>query len=118
MRAAGQKWETIADELGYATRGAACNDVARALAERITEQNDAGDQLRELELEHLDVLRRRLGKLIENDADDEVALKAIDRLIKISERRSKLQGLDAPVKVEQGGTVRYEVVGIEPDAHR
>lgn len=117
MRAAGQSWDSIAKKLGYATRGAACNDVARALDARLKEQADQLDHLRAIELEHLDTLRQRMEKLAKS-TDEEIAMKAVDRLIKIGERYSRLQGLDAPVKVDQASTVRYEITGVEPDAHR
>lgn len=139
LRAAGTSWETIAGELGYASRGAACNDVARALDQRLKEQNDQTEHLRAIELERLDaverevwdVLRRRHvlvsgGKVVRDDSvddgqpleDDGPTLAAVDRLVKIGERRAKLQGIDAPVKVDQGGTLRYEILGVPPDAHR
>lgn len=117
MRAAGQTWDAIAVALDYGSRGAACQDVARAHDQRIAEQHDGLDHLRDLELEHLDALRRRMVTVAEQ-ADDEMAMKAVDRLVKIGERRAKLQGIDAPVKVDQGGTLRYEIVGVPSDAHR
>mgnify|MGYP001563449800 CR=1 FL=1 len=40
-----------------------------------------------------------LAAAVEPLEDDDPVLKAIDRLLKISERRSRLLGLDAPVKV-------------------
>lgn len=117
MRAAGQSWEAIAVELGYGSRGAACQDVARALAERLKEQNDQIDHLRAIGLEHLEDLRRAM-EIIKDTGDVEQRMKATDRLIKIEERISRLQGIDAPVKVDQASTVRYEIAGVDPDAHR
>lgn len=53
------------------------------------------------------------GEMIEREIeDDSPVLAAADRLIKIAERRSKLQGLDEPAKVEQT-TYNYEVNGID-----
>lgn len=46
--------------------------------------------------------------------DDSPVLAAIDRLVRISESIRKLKGLDAPTKVETTGTVRYEIVGVDP----
>jgi hypothetical protein len=113
MRAAGSTWDTIAAALDYASRGAACTDVARALEQRLKEQGDQVDHLRAIELEHLDMLRRRMMDVIEAGDTDE-AIKATGQLVKIGERLARLQGMDAPVRVDQAATVRYEVVGIDP----
>jgi hypothetical protein len=61
--------------------------------------------------------RRREGHHLggETLADDGPVLQAIDRLIRISERRAKLRGLDAPVTGQAGATVRYELVGVDPE---
>lgn len=48
--------------------------------------------------------------------DDAPVLKAIETLRKLAERRAAMLGLDAPKKIEQGGQVRYEIVGVDPDA--
>ncbi len=53
--------------------------------------------------------------------DDGPVLQAIDRLLKIEdarrrngERRAKLTGIEAALKVEHSGGVKYEVVGVDP----
>lgn len=48
--------------------------------------------------------------------DDAPVLAAVDRLLKIMERRAKLTGLDAPVKADIGGTLKYEVLGVDLSA--
>jgi hypothetical protein len=116
MRAAGQKWEDIAQACGYSTRAAACQDIRRLLDERLKEQDDQVDHLRAIEIEKLDAMQRRMEKIIAS-RDPEIAMKAADRLVKIGERRAKLLGIEAPVKIEQGGTLRYEIAGVDPDAH-
>lgn len=113
MRAAGQRWDDIAETLGYASRGAAHTDVSRALTQRLKEQADQVDHLRAIETEHLDSMRRRMVTILDS-ADDEGAIKAAAQLVRIGERLAKLQGMDAPVKVESDGTVRYEIVGVDP----
>src|SRR5579872_6048326 len=45
------------------------------------------------------------GEIIERDVDHELRLKALDRLLKLEERRAKLLGLDAPVKTEVEASV-------------
>jgi hypothetical protein len=48
--------------------------------------------------------------------DDGPTLAAIKTLLQIQERRAKLLGLDAPVKAEVGGKLKYEVVGVDLDS--
>lgn len=119
MRLAGQSFQQIADQLGYNSRGAACQDVTRALEAHLAEQHRQTEVLREEELQRLDlllveawaVLKREHvtvshGKIIKDEEtgakllDDGPVLQAIDRILKIQERRAKYLGLDAPTKVE------------------
>lgn len=119
MRMAGSSYQQIADALGYATRGAACQDVTRALEQAVAEQTQSAEAYREEELQRLDLLLTEAwailkrahvtvshGKLIYDERtgepllDDGPTLQAIDRILKIQERRSKYLGLDAPTKVE------------------
>lgn len=50
--------------------------------------------------------------------DDGPTLQAIDRVAAIGRERRKLLGLDAPTnaKVEHEGGVRYEIIGVDPEA--
>lgn len=52
----------------------------------------------------------------EDIVDDGPVLAAVDRLLKIQERRAKLLGLDAPTKAEVGGKLSYEIVGVNLEA--
>jgi hypothetical protein len=45
--------------------------------------------------------------------DDAPVLAAVDRLLRIQERRAKLLGLDAPVRADVGGKLSYEIVGVD-----
>lgn len=47
--------------------------------------------------------------------DDGPALKAIETLLKIQQRRAALLGLDAEKKVNLSGGLKYEVVGVDVD---
>lgn len=80
---------------------------------------------RVLDAEHITVNN---GKVIHDPrtdtplADDSPVLQAADRLVKIedarrrnAERRARLLGLDAEQKVSLSGSVRYEVVGLDPE---
>jgi hypothetical protein len=113
LRAQGRKYDEIAAELGFADRGEAHHAVQRALQAIVREP---AERLRDLELSRLDamyeaamgVLERQHvtvsnGKVIHFDGaplvDDAPVLAAIDRLLRIQERRAKLFGLDAPARV-------------------
>jgi len=107
----------IAAELGI-PQSTARTDYERALAERTAETERLAAHIRGAELAKLDVmeaaawkvLRARHvtvshGKLILGEdgtplLDDGPVLQAIDRLVRIAERRSRLLGLDAPVRTK------------------
>lgn len=112
LRSSGWSYPDIAAELGFKQRADAYNAVKRVLDSTVRE---AGDELRALELDRLDgmyraamaVLERQHvtvshGKIVQHDGeplvDDAPVLQAVDRLLRIQERRSRLLGLDAPVK--------------------
>ncbi|MFD5058244.1 hypothetical protein [Streptomyces sp. NPDC058394] len=112
LRSKGWTYPRIAAELGFNHKADAYNAVKRVLDETVRE---AGDDLRALELDRLDgmyaaameVLEREHvtvsnGKVVTLDGeplpDDGPVLQAIDRLLRIQERRARLLGLDAPVK--------------------
>lgn len=140
MRNGGATWEEVAETLGYASRGAAQTDVTRALKAYVDMQGLAAEELRARELSDLDAIRDRVldvmnrrhvivqnGKIVRDWVDGEPGepledsgpvLAAADRLLKISERRARLLGLDAPVKVEGGVQVTYNIVGINMETLR
>lgn len=136
MRARGESWDSIASALGYADRGTACKDVSRALAERLKDQGQAADELREIELEKLDRMERAVVAVLEREhvvvqggkvvvdpdsgrlRDDGPVLDAVRTLLRIGERRARLLGLDSPVKVDGTTTVRYEITGVDMEALR
>jgi hypothetical protein len=114
LRAHGQTFDAIAKALGFTDRSAARKAVERCLADTLAEP--AAD-LRTLELASLDEMKLAAwgvlnathwmvqgGKIVRDDlgtpvVDHAPKMAAVDRLMKISERRSKLLGLDAPVEV-------------------
>jgi hypothetical protein len=108
-------YRQIARELDLSA-STAYEAVQRGLADTIAETND---EVRRQELERLDDLARvslrvlakthvvvsqgRVAKHPDTGevlVDDGPILAAIDRLLKIQDRRAKLLGLDAPAKVE------------------
>lgn len=56
MRMAGASYQEIADELGYNSRAAACQDITRALEANVAELAIPVEVLRETELQRLDLL--------------------------------------------------------------
>jgi hypothetical protein len=119
-RLKGRLFEDIWEDLGYASRSAATKDFSRAFEIRITEQRTSVEVYRELELTRLDqltleainVLRTqhyaitpsgKVGRHPDTDevlVDDGPTLAAIDRLLKIQDRRARLLGLDKPQRME------------------
>lgn len=114
LRADGKTYDQIAETLKFSDRSVARRAVERALAATVREP---ADELRQLELIRLDALWVEAvkvmtsehvtvnnGRVIEIDGvplkDDGPTLSAIDRLLKIMERRAKLVGLDSATKVE------------------
>jgi hypothetical protein len=111
LRKAGASYRAIAATLGINEK-TAYNDVRRALQTLAELELTSAEELRTLELARLDKLTIEAarvlaathpyvsgGKVLPNLADDGPKLQAIDRLLRISESRRKLLGLDAPPKV-------------------
>lgn len=71
----------------------AWKDVSRELDRLRNEIADSVESIIELEVQRLDAMLDKLWDRVEN-ADE----KAIDRVLRIMERRAKLLGLDAPTK--------------------
>ena len=95
MRIAGADWETIASACGYASRGAACTDVTRALEAQTAEMLRDADVLRQMELARLDRLQAAFwAAAIQGDAD------AARTVFGCIDRRTKLLGLNAPERHE------------------
>lgn len=114
LRARSLSYKEIARQLGFHDGVAARRAVERAMAQIV--QEPAAEVL-QLELMKLDeweqaareVLERQHvtvshGQVVYHDGrpvvDDAAVLQAIDRLLKVQERRAKLLGLDAPKRVE------------------
>jgi transcriptional regulator with XRE-family HTH domain len=130
LRAKGWTYQKIADQLGYADKRTAYDAIERALKDIIREPGEAvlhfELQRLDAELVRLDDLEVSARKVLTNRhimvnngrvilhpeteqpmEDDGPVLQAIDRLIKIEdarrrngERRAKLTGIEAAVKVD------------------
>jgi hypothetical protein len=98
LRRAGVDFQTIATQLGYTDRGGAWRAVQSALKRGFVEP--AAD-LRQLEAERLDRLQAAVwAAALRGDT------KAIDRVLRISDQRARLLGLNAPTKTDV--TVRLD----------
>jgi hypothetical protein len=112
LRLAGTDYETIATQLGYASRGAAYVAVDKALRASAAEQAREAEVLRQQEIERLDRLQRGVwAKAVAGDPRSaEVALRIVDR-------RCKLLGLDAPQRHEvvTMSAVEQEIARLEAE---
>ena len=92
LRLTGCTYQAIADQVGVSRQ--ACHGLVKRELVRLTlETEKDASELRALELERLDSLTQACWeKALGGD------LGAVDRLLKISERRARFLGLDSPVQ--------------------
>jgi len=110
LRKAGVSYAVIAERLGY--RGPSGAHAAVGVALKKTLQEPA-DELRQLEVERLDAMLLSIWPQVKQGNQG-----AIDRALRIMERRAKLLGLDAPVKQDftsNGQTMAVIGLGIDTD---
>jgi len=88
LRRAGVHYDEIARQLGYRTASGAYEAIRSAMRRTLQEP---ADELRKLECERLDAALAAIWPLVQQGD-----LAAIDRMLRISQRRSELLGLDAP----------------------
>jgi hypothetical protein len=99
--------------LGYSSSRSASKDFIRALEERRDEQAAAASVYRQQENERLDALLEAVwpaattpSPIYAKDGTyigEAVDMKAVDTVLKLMDRRAKLNGLDMPVKAEVSG---------------
>jgi hypothetical protein len=73
--------------------------------------NESADELRKVEVARLDLLYLKMSPLA-----DQGSMGAVDRCLRIMERRARLLGLDAPTKTDL--TTGGEKIGSQDDAER
>lgn len=95
LRMAGASYQQIADQVGYADPSGAYRAFNRALSRIIMEEPD---EMRLLELSRLDRIQIEIYR---NATQGQLG--AVDRYLKIAERRAKLMGIDAAERVEHAG---------------
>lgn len=111
LRVKGYSFREIAKELGVSV-GQAHHDVRAAMAE-FDDQASADVELeRKTQSKRLESALKSVSEVLaaevfdkDGNADLELKLKAIDRIVKLEERRAKLLGLDAPAKQELVGSI-------------
>jgi hypothetical protein len=95
LRLAGAQYEQIAEQLGYADRGAAYNDIRRSLEQNLKEGSADGETLRELN-------RLRMERLIVASwsAATNGDQKAIETTRRLIESLNKMYGIGTTMRVE------------------
>lgn len=102
LRLSGMTYAQIGDALGCSTPWA-FKLVQEAFKDR---EDEPAELARGYEMERLDAALRTVVSILDRSTrddswDPEMALKAVDRLVKVSESRRKLLGLDMPAKLAE-----------------
>lgn len=93
MRKGGASLRQIADHFGISHEQVR-QDIKAALADIIAETRDAAEEYRALELDRLDALHLALWPQATKGN-----LGAVDRVLRVMQRRADLLGLDAPQRI-------------------
>lgn len=106
LRIAGWTLARIGEHVGLST-----SQVHTVIGQRIAaEVQPAADELRALEITRLDdLLARAYTVMADGEASGDLRLKAIDRALRVAERRAKLLGLDSPVQLDVALEQRLDV---------
>jgi len=102
LRARGYTYKEIGEELGF-TRQNAHLHVKAALKELNEDIAEQAEEVRRVEDERLAMALKVAIKIMEDGFEEDVQLKAIAQVVKLSDRRAKLWGLDAPKQHEISG---------------
>jgi len=92
----------------------AYKDVARELAKRRDVMAEDAELVRQLELDRLDDMQKGLWPLVARQNPD---LKALDRLLKIMDRRAKYLDLDSPIAITGAAGKPIKIEYVVPDAN-
>ncbi|MCL8016984.1 hypothetical protein [Streptomyces sp. AS02] len=96
---AGMDWQSIADQTGYASPGAACTAVNEALKLHLREQGELVDQYRTIQIAQYDRLQAAFWPKAITEKDP----KAAEVVLKCIAGRSKLTGTEMPARTELTG---------------
>ena len=115
LRTKAYTYEKIGEALGCSTP-TAFQMVKKYREVVLAHAKETAEQLRDLEISKLDAAENRLWEALDqrpNLTVDQIS-KAAEKIVKISESRRRLTGLDAPQKVELGGNI-YTVQATSPE---
>jgi hypothetical protein len=104
LRIVGMSYGAIATAKGVSKQTIA-TDIAAVLGELKRQQLDDADQLRAVECARLDMAMMAIAVKVRSGD-----YQAIDRWIRISERRSRLLGIDRQPGSDEGGGVTLQIV--------
>jgi DNA-binding Lrp family transcriptional regulator len=92
-----QRWRysEIAAEIGV-SESRVRNLIARALEESAAVAAETVEQIRQLDLDRLDDLERRIAKRIENAPESKSIAPDVSALLSVMDRRARMLGVDAP----------------------
>jgi hypothetical protein len=103
-RLAGATYADIAEKLGVSEVGA-YKIVKRVLEREAKETAERGQEIRSVEVKRLDALLVMSWKRAAQGD-----LGAVDRILRIMERRARLLGLDSPERIEHSGALTIELL--------
>jgi len=92
-------YREIAEKLNVSV-GTVVGDMWHVLDNVRSQQEIDVEKCRDVELAQLDFFMTKVLAIVTDETDRDLVLKAIDRGVKLSERRSRLLGLDAPERQE------------------
>lgn len=98
LRKSGMSYAQIGEQLGVSDKRA-FQYIKESLEKLTALETTTANELRTLEAERLDAIQAGLFETAKNGN-----LWAVDRYLKLAERRAKLLGLDAPIKNEITGS--------------
>lgn len=136
MRLAGKRWDEIAERISESTgRPTTADTVRRWVNDQLASTlNEAAAELRAQEVAKLDKYLAALDDIIEHGAespyggsdggfytDESKRIQAIAAATRLSQRRAKLLGLDAPTQVEVAttfeGTIEQEIARLNAELY-
>ncbi|QMU22053.1 hypothetical protein [Gordonia rubripertincta] len=105
---AGAKYVHIAKQVGFREPQSARKAVERAIARRRQERDELADEAATVMLDQLDMLyRAHITTALDRNSPDQY--KATDQVLRVLDRKAKLQGISAPVQVEATVRVKDEL---------
>jgi hypothetical protein len=113
LRKQAKSYREIARAMGCSLT-AAYRYVGDALDELKAKVSESAEQLRTIEIEKLDQLEAKMKESLDKEDDPVARGKVAAVIVKITESRRKLLGLDAPQRIEHSGNL-YTVKEASPD---